>query len=118
MQRGSYTLRTNAQLLRLLQSLPDDDDDDELDDDNDDYGDYEPTDSNQECWQSAPATEPQEAGVELLNGGEYGRIAPKIRSRRGERNLVKAITNRFAGHRSTLFKEDLATVSTHHCRHL
>ncbi|PBL00697.1 WD40 repeat-like protein [Armillaria gallica] len=109
LQRGSYTLRTNAQLLRLLQSLPDDDDDDDLDDDNDDYGDYEPTDSNQECWQSAPATEPQEAGVELLNGGEYGRIAPKIRSRRGERNLVKAITNRFAGHRSTLFKEDLAT---------
>lgn len=109
LQRGSYTLRTNAQLLRLLQSLPDDDDDDDLDDDNDDYGDYEPTDRNQECGQSAPATEPQEAGVELLNGGEFGRITPKIRSRRGERNLVKAITNRFAGHRSTLFKEDLAT---------
>ncbi|KAK0198745.1 WD40-repeat-containing domain protein [Armillaria mellea] len=102
------TLRTNAQLLRLLQTSLNEEEED-LDDDDDDYGDYEPADLNQECLQSEPATEPQEAGVELINGGEYGRVAPKIRSRRGERNIVKAITNRFAGHRSTLFKEDLAT---------
>ncbi|KAK0465467.1 WD40-repeat-containing domain protein [Desarmillaria tabescens] len=105
LQRG--TLRTNTQLLQLLQIQMNEDDDDDPDDDDDDY---EPAVTNQESrsWLK-PATEPQEAGVELLNSGEYGRIAPKIHARRGERNLVKVITNRFTGRRPTLFKEDLIT---------
>lgn len=58
------------------------------------------------------ATEPKEAGLELLYSGEFGRLQHQIRSRNKAGNVAKVVLNRGRGIRPT-YKEDLATVSTY-----
>lgn len=58
-----------------------------------------------------PAKKPQQAGVELLMSGEFGRVGHKRQSRAGRRNLAKAILNRGYSTRP-IVTEDLSAVSS------
>ncbi|TFY70898.1 hypothetical protein EVG20_g2103 [Dentipellis fragilis] len=53
-----------------------------------------------------PPTEPQQEGVELLMGGEFGRIRPKVNVRGGQRSVARILQSRQTRTRS-LYKEDL-----------
>ncbi|KAG6919041.1 hypothetical protein DXG01_009751 [Tephrocybe rancida] len=87
--------RGNA--LRGLAALndPDDDEQDEEDDEDgdDDYY-YSFNAAATAPWKGPETTEPQQAGVELLNSGEFGRVGAKARIRRNDINLTKLILNR------------------------
>lgn len=94
----------------------DDDDEDYVDEDHED--DYDEDDygrtlsaprSGHPLWYP-PATEPQEAGVELLMGGEFGRVGPKIRSRQNDVNIARTLRNRAYNPRPIQYKEDVASV--------
>jgi hypothetical protein len=112
---------TNSRLSFLVD---DDDDDDEMDPDyvdNDDDEDWQDEDSldylynstrdNPKTW-VPPAVTPQEAGIELIKGGDFGRVTPKTRARRGHNNLAKVISNRLSRPHPALYKEDYAAVSS------
>ncbi|THV01435.1 WD40 repeat-like protein [Dendrothele bispora CBS 962.96] len=89
-----------------------DNDSDENEDWRDDpsYMDDEPYGASrpQKLW-TAPPTTPQDAGVELIKSGEFGRVSPKIRARRGHNNLAKVISNRLSRPHPALYKEDYAS---------
>ncbi|KAJ6520392.1 WD40-repeat-containing domain protein [Mycena sanguinolenta] len=51
-------------------------------------------------------TEPQEAGVKLIHSGEFGRVGPKIRSRRNDLNIAKQLRARASQARPRFYKED------------
>ncbi|KAI0698404.1 WD40 repeat-like protein, partial [Cerioporus squamosus] len=53
-------------------------------------------------------TEPQKEGLELLFGGEFGRIVHQIQTRDGNRNVARNIFNRGASSRPT-YREDIAS---------
>ena len=55
-------------------------------------------------------TKPEKAGLELLFGGEFGRIQHQIKSRSGNHNIARKIVSRRLGPRPTR-KEDIASVS-------
>ena len=58
-----------------------------------------------------PHTEPQEAGTQLLMGGEYGRVRDRIRSLRRNVNIAKLLRDRASQARPSIYKEDTANVS-------
>ncbi|KAG6842430.1 hypothetical protein C0991_007560 [Blastosporella zonata] len=90
----------------------DDDEDDDGDDDEDE--DYYSTFSTAAIapWKGPVTTEPQPAGVELLNSGDFGRVGSKARTRRNDINLANLILNRARRTYSVpaLHKEDYAAV--------
>ncbi|KAJ2918358.1 hypothetical protein MD484_g2045, partial [Candolleomyces efflorescens] len=75
----------------------DDNEDDEYvpdDDDDDDEGDFMTRrrymSRRQRQW-IPPATEPQAAGLELLNSGDFGYLAPKHRAKANLSNVTRSI---------------------------
>lgn len=66
-----------------------DDEEDEDDDDEDDW--YYPTTARP--WVPPVTTEPQEPGVKLLNGGEFGYVSSKHRAHPNHANVTRAILN-------------------------
>lgn len=100
-QTGRYTFVSNVG-----------EEDDFEDDDDDEEGDYfgaTPTYAR-EAWKGPKITEPQQAGVELLNSGDFGRVANKTRARRNDANLAKLIFKRATELQPTSYKEDYANV--------
>jgi WD repeat-containing protein 23 len=85
-----------------------DDDDDDDDDDEPDYGYWGRPPARTPKW-FAPVTAPQEAGLKLLMGGEFGRIGVEARSRKGSANFSKAILSRRSKLRQTP-KQDITNV--------
>lgn len=57
-----------------------------------------------------PVAEPQEAGVHLLHGGEFGRLSAK--KTRNIRRSLKERESRIARHGQGFYKEDFARVRT------
>ncbi|RDX51000.1 WD40 repeat-like protein [Lentinus brumalis] len=53
-------------------------------------------------------TEPQKEGLELLLGGEFGRVMHQMKTRDGNRNVARSILNRGAISRPT-YREDIAS---------
>ncbi|KAJ7069044.1 WD40 repeat-like protein [Mycena belliarum] len=53
-------------------------------------------------------TEPQEAGVKLLQGGDFGRVANKIKSR-SSLNVARQLRSRASQRRPRFYKEDYAS---------
>ncbi|KAJ7837378.1 hypothetical protein B0H14DRAFT_1100582 [Mycena olivaceomarginata] len=51
-------------------------------------------------------TEPQEPGVQLIHSGEFGRVGPKIKSRRKDLNIAKQLRSRASQARPRFYKED------------
>ncbi|KAF9469759.1 WD40-repeat-containing domain protein [Collybia nuda] len=98
----------------LSARLATDDDYEHADEDEDD-DDYEETgedayydsfrQSAQKHW-FPPVTEPQKAGTELLVGGDFGRVANKMRSRKNHVNVAKFIMTRTSQPRFSTPKED------------
>ncbi|RDB29479.1 LEC14B protein [Hypsizygus marmoreus] len=87
-----------------------DDDEDEMEEDD------ENQDDEDEYYNSFRSTahhkwfkevaEPQEAGVELLNSGDFGRVANKSGSQRQNTNIAKFLLNRTRRCQPTTYKED------------
>lgn len=93
----------------------DDEDDEDYDpeEDDDDDGDawYYPGVSSRRTWVPPVTTEPQEAGVKLLNSGEFGYVGPKHRARPNHANVAKAILSAASKPSSSFTpKEELTTV--------
>lgn len=85
----------------------------QIDDEDEDDNDLEPS-----YWGRPPArtpkwfppvTEPREAGLKLLMGGEFGRVGVEARSRQGGSDISKAISSRRSKLRQTP-KQDIANV--------
>ena len=87
---------TFADFLRILgrqgtqiSLLNNDDEDEDERDDEDDYI------TNYDVPKFAPPfpphDKPQKVGTELLKGGEFGSVAPKIRDRRDDRNIARSL---------------------------
>ncbi|KAF7347354.1 WD-REPEATS-REGION domain-containing protein [Mycena venus] len=51
-------------------------------------------------------TRPQEPGVRLIHSGDFGRVGPKIKSRRKDLNIAKQLRNRASQARPRFYKED------------
>lgn len=79
------------------------------DDDEDDEDEYEPNYRAGNKW-FPEVTEPQQAGVELLRSGDFGRVADKLRSRRSDINVAKLVYKRSMKPELVSYKEDYATV--------
>lgn len=81
------------------------------DDDDDDYQDEYTDSSPQVIHKWFPeVTEPQEAGLELLKSGDFGRVGDKLRSRRSDINIAKFIYKRPMQLKPVPSKEDYASV--------
>ncbi|KAE9409145.1 WD40 repeat-like protein [Gymnopus androsaceus JB14] len=99
--------------MQLEQVLGDEDDDEDyFDDEDEDVDDEDEEDEDDDRYPSRrsvftfpPATSPQAAGVNLIKSGEFGRIAPKIRARRNNRNLASVLSNRLTSPHPALYKE-------------
>lgn len=88
--RVQVPLSTLARLFGITSSTLTEEDEDE----NDDEYYAQPTTPPQPSW-TQPHREPQEAGVRLLGGGEFGRVGPKLRSRqRRQRNVSRELEDR------------------------
>jgi WD repeat-containing protein 23 len=78
------------------------------DDDEDDEDEYEYYHAANKWFPEV--TEPQQAGVELLRSGDFGRVADKLRSRRSDVNVAKLVYKRSMKPELVSYKEDYATV--------
>lgn len=99
---------TNARPAFVADEDEDADDDDE-DDETEYYNSFAAT-AHQKWF--TEVTEPQKAGVELLNSGDFGKVANKSRTRRKDINLAKSIMNRSRHPQPTAYKEDHADVTS------
>jgi hypothetical protein len=91
----------------------DEDDDDEEDDGDEGTEEDAYYDSFRQASQRnwfPPVTEPQKEGTELLTGGDFGRVANKLRSRRKHVNVAKFLLNRASRPQPSSHKEDYADV--------
>ena len=103
----NMTSRDVSQLLDGMTpiSLFDDGDEDEEDDY---YG--EDNDSAQPWY--PPHKEPQPAGVELLTSGDFGRVSvKKDRAGINNRNVTKRLFTRVLQPQTSLYKENITSVS-------
>jgi hypothetical protein len=82
----------------------DDDDDDEDENEDDGFG---STRAPNYHWPEV--TEPQEKGVELLQGGEFGRLGSKVVRRNTAAHISRALRNRSLKAR-LMHKEEIASV--------
>jgi WD repeat-containing protein 23 len=91
----------------------DDSDPDYIDEEDDDddlgsyYGRYQRTNHQ---WFPA-ITEPQEAGLNLLMSGEFGRVGQRLGSRRSNMDVARLLRDRGTKTRPSNYKEDIASVS-------
>lgn len=81
----------------------DEEDDEDYEDEDDEEGLYHQ--SSQKQW-FPPVTEPQKAGTELLAGGEFGRVANKLHSKKNTLNVSKFILDRTRRPYRSTSKED------------
>ncbi|KAK1229780.1 hypothetical protein PQX77_001690 [Marasmius sp. AFHP31] len=97
--------------------LQDDDEDEEQngDEDEDDAMEEDewyssPPANTARTW-SKPHTSPQEAGVRLLNSGDFGRVEPKLKARGSPKNvnIARVVSSRLSRPHPALFKEDVTT---------
>ncbi|KAF8079014.1 WD40-repeat-containing domain protein [Lyophyllum atratum] len=102
---GSAGVRGGRLQDFALQEEDPDEDEDEDEDDNY-YNAYRASAHVQ--WTGPKTTEPQQAGVELLDSGDFGRVAHKLRSRRNDINIAKLILNRAQRAQPHTYKEDYA----------
>lgn len=102
---GNVTTRDISQLLDGFTPIRLFDDGDE-DEDDDYYGE----DNGAQQWYP-PHEEPQQAGVELLASGEFGRVSMKDRV--NNCNVAKRLFARALQPRFSLHKEDITSVSSH-----
>ncbi|KAG5639568.1 hypothetical protein H0H81_012239 [Sphagnurus paluster] len=119
-REGARAIRLNGinihEISRLLNTVGasrqlelDEDDDPEDDDDEEDDDFYHAfRSSGEEQWTGPKITEPQQAGVELLNSGDFGRVENKLRARRNDVNIARLILNRTKRPHLPTFKEDYA----------
>ncbi|KAG5647678.1 hypothetical protein DXG03_008401 [Asterophora parasitica] len=84
----------------------DEEDEEEEDEDDDYYSAFRA--AAREPWTGPVITEPQQAGLELLNSGDFGRVGHKFRTRRSDFNVAKFILNRTKRPQLTPHKEDYA----------
>jgi WD repeat-containing protein 23 len=77
----------------------DDDDDDEIEN----VGEWD------QPW-FPPHKEPQQLGVELLMGGEFGSVSSKIRSRRNKRNISRMMLDQSSRSRGVISRENMISV--------
>lgn len=101
-----------------------DDDDEEYFDDSDE--DDNMVDPDEDGWYASSrsrsvfifpsASSPQAAGVNLIKGGEFGRVIPKIKARRNNKNLAAVLSNRLTKPNPILYKEDYSSVCSYHCK--
>ena len=100
---------TYGDLVRLLRSGPSqgrDEDDEDVDNDDDEY----PITSDWNKQWFPPHTEPQARGVELLMGGEFGRVGNKIKTKKGSRNISRLFLDRSCRPQGTPSREELISV--------
>ncbi|KAJ3879454.1 WD40-repeat-containing domain protein [Lentinula edodes] len=81
----------------------DEDEDEVMEDDGDEY--YA---TPRTVFTYPPATTPQAAGVHLIKSGEFGRVGPKIKARKNNRNLAAVFNNRLTNPHPVVYKEDYA----------
>lgn len=86
-----------------MESPSDYEDDDDDDDEIENVGEWH------QSW-FPPHKEPQQLGVELLMGGEFGSVSSKIRSRRNKRNISQMILDQPSRPRGALSRENLTSV--------
>lgn len=109
-----------ADLQALLSSrnssaslFEDDDDDEYIPDDDDEDLDYlgrrRAMSRRQKQW-VPPATEPQAAGVKLLNSGDFGYLGPKHRAKPNISNVTKSILGAASRPPHYVPSEDIKTV--------
>jgi WD repeat-containing protein 23 len=100
--------------LEALQSLLNSNSAGSPEDDEDEYNDDEfgqtarDGDWNQQWF--PPHKDPQEPGVELLMGGEFGYVGPKIRSRKNKKNISRLMFNQSSRPRGALYRESIIGV--------
>lgn len=91
-------------LQRLLNSRsvesPDYEEDDDDDDEIENVGEWD------QPW-FPPHKEPQQLGVELLMGGEFGSVSSKIRSRRNKRNISRMMLDQSSRSRGVISRENM-----------
>lgn len=104
---GGRQLRTVTiqDLRRLLNSRSAESPDDNEEDD-DDYEFGRTVGDWHQQW-IPPHKEPQEPGVELLMGGEFGCVGPKIRSRRNKKNVPRMILHQSSRPRGAMSRENM-----------
>lgn len=85
-------------------------DDDEAEDDDDDLDEYSNSFRQAAHKWFSEVTEPQEAGVELLKSGDFGRVADKLRSRRSDVNVAKLFYKRSMRPKPDSYKETYSSV--------
>ncbi|KAI0073704.1 WD40 repeat-like protein [Panus rudis PR-1116 ss-1] len=100
-------IRINPQDLLRLIALNNASVEEEEEDDEDDYGYYPPHDAEAESIFEDVA-EPQQAGLELLQSGEFGRVGHQYKSRDQENNIAKTLMDRGTKLRPTP-REDVAS---------
>lgn len=82
--------------------------DEEDDDEEDEY--YRAFRNSGHSLYFRKVTEPQEPGVQLIHSGEFGRVGPKIKSRRKDLNIAKQLRSRASQARPRFCKEDYTSV--------
>ncbi|KAK7063723.1 WD-repeats-region domain-containing protein [Favolaschia claudopus] len=98
------TLDDLNQLLRATETEDESNADPDEDDEEDEY--YRAFRNTSHNKYFEKVTEPQEAGVQLLHSGEFGRVGPKIKSRRNDLNIAKQLRRRASQARPRFYKED------------
>jgi WD repeat-containing protein 23 len=94
---------------------PEDEEDEEDDGDymeEDDEDVYSP--SHQSTQWFPPVTEPQQAGLDLLASGEFGRVGVKHRTRRNNLNISRSVLNQFYQPIPIPSREDTQSVCSYH----
>lgn len=88
---------------------------DDPDDEDDDSEDYHYRNGYRSSPWIPPATEPQKAGVELLNSGDFGCVRDRLKEPMRNINLGRLLTDRLCRPYPKLFKEDYARVGHDSC---
>ena len=86
---------------------------DEVTDEGEDQGGFSDSSHTAPHQWFKPVTEPQKAGVELINSGDFGRVANRARVRRNDVNVAKFLINRPRRPQPFAHKEDYAHVRRH-----
>jgi len=99
------------QSFRVLNSSaesPEDDEDEDYEDDENDYTGQFEGDWHQQWF--PPHKEPQKPGVDLLMGGEFGCVSPKIRSKENKKNVSRLMLNQSSRPRGAMYRENITSV--------
>ncbi|KAF7302962.1 WD-REPEATS-REGION domain-containing protein [Mycena kentingensis (nom. inval.)] len=116
----TMTLEELNQLLRAASEVPDDEPEAELTEedteDEQDEREYQRTlrQSSHRAY-FKPVTEPQPAGVQLIESGEFGRVGPKMKARRNALNIAATLRSREARARPRVYKEAYTSTLVPNC---